>query len=329
MKADFFKNKTVLVTGGSGFLGSNIVNLLEKKDCRCIIVPRSKDYDLTKEDNVSKLFEDYNIDIVIHSAAIHGGIHFNIRNRGDIYFKNIIMNTFLMEYARRHNIKKFASIGTVDSYPKNASIPLKEENVWDGYPESTSAPYAFSKKMMLVQGDSYREQYGFNAIHLLLINLYGPGDEFDPEKCHVIPALIQNIDKTIETKKDEITVWGDGSQRREFLHVSDAARAIILATEYYNEGEPVNIGTGKDISIKEVVSLVASIMGFNKEIVWDTSKPSGCPRKNFNVSKAKAKFGFTATEKFEDGLRETIDWYKNHIKKKASFRQDSIQGPKF
>lgn len=315
MKNNYFTNKNVLVTGGSGFLGSNIVTKLKKKNCKNIIIPRSKDYDLTKEDNVRNLFDDYNIDIVIHSAAIHGGIHFNINNRGYIYYKNIMMNSLLIEYSRKFSVEKFVSIGTVDSYPKNSPIPLKEENLWDGYPEPTSAPYAFSKKMMIVHGNAYRQQYNFNAIHLMLINLYGAGDEFDPEKCHFIPALIQRIDKSMKVGNDKVVVWGDGSQRREFLHVSDAARAIVLATEFYDESEPVNVGTGKDVSIKKVVSLITKIMHYNKEIFWDVTKPSGYHRKNFNVDKAKIKFDFSVSKNFEDGLRETINWYRNHIKK--------------
>lgn len=311
----YFKDKTVVVTGGSGFLGGNIVKILKQKRCGQIIIPRSKDCDLTKEENVKKLFEKCPINIVIHSAAIHGGIHFNIKNRGEIYFKNVIMNTFLMEYTRRYKVEKFVSIGTVDSYPKYAKMPLKEEYIWDGYPEPTSAPYAFSKKMMLIQGQAYREQYGFSAIHLLLINLYGPGDEFDPEKCHVIPALIQRVDKAIESGKDEIVVWGDGSQRREFLHVEDAANAIALATEHYQEAEPVNVGTGVDIPIENVVSFIVSIMGFKGKIIWDSSKPAGHPRKCFDVSRAKRKFNFVAQKDFETGLRETIDWYKMNYKK--------------
>ena len=310
----FWEQKKVLVTGGTGFLGSNIVKILKKNNCKQIIIPRSKKYDLTKECGVNRLFKEYQIDIVIHSAAIHGGIDFNIKNKGEIYYKNILMNTFLMEYARRNKIGKFVSIGTVDAYPKYAKIPFKEEYIWDGYPEPTSAAYAFSKKMLLVQGKAYREQYNFNAIHLLLMNLYGPGDEFDPKKCHVIPALIQRIDKAIESKTNEIIVWGDGSQRREFLHVEDAANAIVLAAEYYGGSEPINVGTGKDISIKEIVDLIVSIMGFKGKIKWDHSKPVGNLRKCFDISKAKMKFNFIAKKDFNIELKNTIDWYKKNYK---------------
>jgi len=310
----FWEQKKVMVTGGTGFLGSNIVNVLKEKNCKQIIIPRSKEYNLIKECDVNRLFKEYQIDIMIHSASMHGGIDFNIKNKGEIYYKNILMNTFLMEYARRNKVSKFVSIGTVDAYPKYTKIPFREEYIWDGYPEPTSAAYAFSKKMLLVQGKAYQEQYNFNAIHLLLMNLYGPGDEFNLKKCHVIPALIQRIDKAIKSKKNEIIVWGDGSQKREFLHVKDAAKAIVLAAEYYNESDPINVGTGKDISIKEVVNLIASIMGYKGKIKWDLFKPVGNPRKCFDVSKAKIKFNFIANKDFKTELKNTIDWYEKNYK---------------
>lgn len=309
----FWEQKKVMVTGGTGFLGSNIVKILKKNNCKQIIIPRSKEYNLIKECDVNRLFKEYQIDIIIHSASIHGGIDFNIKNKGEIYYKNILMNTFLMEYARRNKVKKFVSIGTVDAYPKYAKVPFKEEYIWGGYPEPTSAAYAFSKKMLLVQGKAYQEQYNFNAIHLLLMNLYGPGDEFNLKKCHVIPALIQRIDKAIKSKTNEIIVWGDGSQRREFLHVEDAANAIVLAAEYYEGSDPINVGTGKDISIKELVDLIVSIMGYKGKIKWDLSKPVGNLRKCFDVSKAKMKFNFIAKKDFNIELKNTIDWYKKII----------------
>jgi len=312
---NYFYDKTVLVTGGAGFLGSHVVDKLRQIGCRKIIVPRSRKYDLTKEKYVDELFQGNKIDIVIHLASFHGGLYYNISERGYIYYNNVLMNTFLMEYAKRNNVEKFVSAGTVDSYPNNISIPFKEKDIWNGYPEPTSAPYAFSKKLMIVQGRAYRDQYDFNAIHLMFINLYGTRDDFELERCHVIPALIQKIDIAIENHQESIIVFGDGSQRREFLFVEDAAKAVILATKRYNSVEPVNIGTGNDISIKMVVEKIVDIMNYKGKIIWDKSKPTGFPRKCFDVSRAKEKFGFVSEKDFVEGLIETINWYRKNIKK--------------
>ncbi|MBI3318708.1 MAG: GDP-L-fucose synthase [Candidatus Omnitrophica bacterium] len=308
------KAKSVLVTGADGFLGGHLVRFLKEIGVWQLIAPARGKLDLTRESEVEGLFRAHRVDLVIHCAALNGGIEFNIKNQGEIFFKNTVMNALLMEHSRRAGVQKFISTGTVDSYPKFAPMPLKEEDLWEGYPEPTCAPYAFSKKTLLVQGQAYREQYGFNAVHLLLINLYGPGDDFDLSRCHVIPALIQRMDRAVEEEAESIQVWGDGSQRREFLHVRDAARAVLLAAEHDNDPEPVNVGSGQEISIRELVERIRLLVGFRGQILWDTSRPGGHPRKCFDLSRAKERFHFLAQEGFEEGLRETLDWYRLQVK---------------
>ena len=311
MRANFWSRKKILVTGGAGFLGSFVVEkLIQERGVSPdnIRIPRSKDMDLRIWNNCLKAVKD--IDIVIHIAGRGGGIGYNKKYPGSLFYDNIIMNTHLMEAARQEGVEKFVGIGTVCSYPKYTPVPFKEENLWDGYPEETNASYGLAKKMMLVQSQAYRQQYGFNSIHLLLINLYGPRDNFDPEQSHVIPALIKKMfDAKLEGKK-EVVVWGTGKATREFLYVEDAAEGIILATEKYNKPEPVNLGSGFEISIKELAELIAELVGFDGEIKWDTTKPDGQPRRCLDVSKAWKEFGFKAKTDFREGLKKTIEWYK-------------------
>ena len=306
------KSKSILVPGGNGFLGSFLVKHLKELGCKNIFVPRSRDYDLVQMDSVKKVYKDAQPDIVIHLAAKTGGIGANRDNPGVFFYNNLMMGAQLMEVGRQKKIEKFVSIGTACSYPKNAAVPFKEENIWDGYPEETNAYYGLAKKMLLVQSHAYRQQYGFNSINLFLTNLYGPGDNFDPEYSHVIPALIKKCADANKLGSREIVVWGTGKPTREFIYVEDAAEAIVLATERYNKGEPVNIGSGVEISIKDLVNLIAGLTGFKGRIVWDTSKPDGQPRRRLDISKAEAEFGFKAKTKFKEGLRKTIEWYLSH-----------------
>jgi GDP-L-fucose synthase len=335
---DFWQNKRVLVTGGAGFLGSFVVEKLRQKGCNDIFVPRSKDYDLVEMEAVKRLYRDAKPDIVIHLAARVGGIGANRANPGKFFYDNLIMGVQMMEVGRQVGIEKFVALGTICAYPKFTPVPFKEEDLWNGYPEETNAPYGFAKKMLLVQAQAYRRQYGFNAIYLLPVNLYGPGDNFDPETSHVIPALIKKIvdamggkesalkrmqklnrpDKPDKQKKphEPITVWGTGKATREFLYVEDCSEAIVLATEKYNKPDPVNLGAGFEIAIKDLVELIAKLAGFKGEIVWDTSKPDGQPRRMLDTSKAEREFGFKAKTPFEEGLRKTIDWYISSRKTK-------------
>ena len=307
----FWDNKKILVTGGAGFLGSFIVEQLKEKgvDEANVRIPRSKDTDLRRWENCIEVVKD--VDIVIHLAAKVGGIGYNQKYPATLFYDNAIMGIQLMEAARREGIEKFVAIGTVCAYPKFTPVPFKEENLWNGYPEETNAPYGLAKKMMLVQSQAYRQQYGFNSIFLLPVNLYGPRDNFDLESSHVIPALIRKFTKAVENNKREVEVWGTGKASREFLYVEDAARGIILATEKYNKLEPVNIGAGFEIKIKDLVELIAELTGFDDEIRWDTTKPDGQPRRCLAVHRAKEEFGFEAKVGFREGLEKTIEWY-NH-----------------
>ena len=314
---DFWEDKKVIVTGGAGFLGSFVCEELKKKGCKDIFVPRSSDYDLTKEKDVQKLFVDNpKVDILIHLAAVVGGIGANMEHPGDFYYKNLMMGAMLMEYARLNNVKKFVAVGTICAYPKITPVPFKEENLWNGYPEETNAPYGLAKKMMLVQAQAYRKEYGFNAIFLLPVNLYGPSDNFDPKSSHVIPALIKKIYDAKIRGDDFITIWGDGSPSREFLFVRDAAQGIVMAAERYNGEEPVNLGCGKEITIRDLVVKVMDIMDYKGKIVWDTAKPNGQPRRCLDISKAKEYFGFEAKTEFLQSLKETIEWYIKNVKQK-------------
>ena len=310
---NFWQNKKVLVTGGAGFLGSYVVEKLKKRGCKYIFVPRSKDYDLVRMEAVKKLYRDAEPNIVIHLAAKVGGIGANRDNPGKFFYDNIMMGVQMMEAGRQAKIDKFVNIGTICSYPKFTPVPFKEEDLWNGYPEETNAPYGLAKKMLIVQSQSYRQQYGFNSINLLQVNLYGPGDNFDPKSSHVIPALIRKCLEAEHEGRDEIVVWGTGKPTREFLYVEDAAEGILLAAEKYNKSDPVNIGAGFEISIKNLVDLTAKLTGFKGRIVWDTSKPDGQPRRCLDTAKAEKEFGFKAKTPFEFGLKKTIEWYKSEF----------------
>jgi len=308
----FWEDKRVIVTGGSGFLGSYVVKKIRLRGCRELFVPRAKNYDLTREKNVIKLYQDYPANIVIHLAAVVGGIGANQKNPGRFFYDNLIMGTMLMEYARQYKVDKLVAIGTICSYPKFTPIPFKEENLWDGYPEETNAPYGLAKKMMLVQSNAYRMQYDFNSIYLLPLNLYGPNDNFHPGSSHVIPALIKKFVEAVEEKKQEVVCWGTGRPTRGFLYVEDAAEGIMLATEKYNKSEPVNLGSDLEISIKDLAELIGKLTGFKGRIKWDIDKPDGQPRRKLDTNRAEMEFGFKAKMDFVEGLKRTIEWYKKN-----------------
>lgn len=303
------KNKKILVTGGEGFLGSTLVPMLEDEGAE-VFTFYSHECDLRNEEAVRSMLYRINPNIVIHLAVDGGGIGYMKEHSGSVYYNNIMMNTILMEQCRLKGIKKFVGIGSVCSYPKFTEVPFKEKDLWEGYPEETNAAYGLSKKMMLVQGQSYRNQYGFNAIHLLPVNMYGPNDDFDLNNSHVVPALIRRMIEAKEKKDKEIVLWGTGSASREFLYVDDCAKAIIKATKDYDQTEPINIGAGAEITIKELANKIKDLVGFEGKIVWDTTKPDGQPRRCLDTSKAEQEFGFKATTSFDKGLSKTIQWYK-------------------
>jgi GDP-L-fucose synthase len=330
----FLSNKRILVTGGAGFLGSFVVEKMRARGCKDIFVPRSKDYNLIEMEAVKRLYKDANPNVVIHLAAKVGGIGANRANPGKFFYENLMMGVQMTEVGRQIGLEKFVAVGTVCAYPKFTPVPFKEDDLWNGYPEETNAPYGLAKKMLLVQAQAYRQQYGFNAIYLLPVNLYGPRDNFDLESSHVIPALIHKIIDAMggkesallrlnepnklnrperPEKRDKpdkpVTVWGTGKATREFLYVEDCAEAIVLATEKYNKPDPINIGAGFEISIKDLVQLIAKLAGFKGRIIWDSTKPDGQPRRKLDVSRAEEEFGFRAKTGFEEGLRKTIDWY--------------------
>ncbi|OQW33598.1 MAG: GDP-fucose synthetase [Nitrospira sp. SG-bin1] len=307
--SSFWSDKRVVVTGGAGFLGSFVVDQLAVKGCRQIIVPRSKDYDLVQMDAVQQLYSDAKPDVVIHLAARVGGIGANQANPGRFFYDNLMMGTQLIEVGRQRGVNKFVAIGTICAYPKFAPIPFKEDDIWNGYPEETNAPYGLAKKMMLVQSQAYRQQYGFNSIVLFPVNLYGPRDNFDLETSHVIPALIRKCVAAKETGQASITLWGDGSPSREFLYVEDAAEGILLAAEQYEGSLPVNLGTGEEISIRNLAQSIAVEVGFTGQIQWDITKPNGQPRRCLDVSRAKQLFGFQARHRLRDGLKKTVQWF--------------------
>ncbi|MBI4656116.1 MAG: GDP-L-fucose synthase [Elusimicrobia bacterium] len=305
------RKKRIVITGGAGFLGSFVVKKLLSKGCKNIFIPRHSQYNLVDMDDVRRLYSDSHPDIVIHLAAVVGGIGANRENPGRFFYKNVMMGVQLMELARQTGVEKFTALGTICCYPKFTPVPFKEEDLWSGYPEETNAPYGLAKKMLLVQSQAYRQQYGFNSIFLMPVNLYGPGDNFDSSSSHVIPALIKKCFDAVKDKKKEITVWGTGRATREFLYVEDCAEAIVLAAEKYDKPEPINIGAGFEISIKELANMITKLAGFKGKIVWDSSKPDGQPRRCLDISKAEKEFGFKAKTSFEEGLKKTIEWYKN------------------
>jgi len=308
----FWEKKRVTVTGGAGFLGSYVFRKLEERGCGDIFVPRSKDYDLVNYQACKKVYEDSKSDIVIHLAARVGGIGANRANPGKFFYENLMVGVQMMDLGRQVGVEKFIALGTICAYPKFTPVPFKEEDLWNGYPEETNAPYGLAKKMLLVQAQAYREQYGFNAIYLLPVNLYGPGDNFDPQSSYVIPALIKKCIDAIGDNDSQITVWGTGQPTREFLYVEDAAEGIFLASEGYNKADPVNLGAGFEISMKDLVSLIAKLTGFKGRVIWDTTKPDGQPRRCLDVSKAEREFGFRAKVGFKEGLKRTIEWYKKN-----------------
>jgi len=309
---NYFNNKKILLTGGGGFVGKHVIKELLKKGIleKNIIIPRSKKYDLRDKKTTEKLTK--NIDIVIHLAGNVGGIGYNREFPGTLLYDNLTMGVNLIEASRINKIKKFVCIGTICAYPKFVPIPFKEKDLWNGYPEETNAPYGLAKKMLLVMLQSYRQQYNFNGVYLLPVNMYGPGDNFDPKSSHVIAALIKKIYDAKKQNKKEIIAWGDGSATREFFYVEDAAEAIVLATEKYEKSDPINIGAGFEISIKELTNLIAKLMDFKGKIIWDKSKPNGQPRRMLDTRKAKVEFGFKAKTKFREGLIKTINWYKKN-----------------
>lgn len=307
----FWKDKKVVVTGGSGFLGKFVVAELVRKGCRHILIPRKKEYDLRKMSAIIKMLEKSKPDIIIHLAAVVGGIGANRMSPGEFFYDNLMMGVQLMEQARLFGVKKFVAIGTICAYPKFTKVPFKEEDLWSGYPEETNAPYGLAKKMLLVQSQAYRKQYGFNSVYLLPVNLYGPSDNFVPQhSTHVIPAVVKKCFDAIHHNQDFITVWGSGKPTREFLYVEDAARAIVLASEKYQKSDPVNIGSGYEISIKNLVELIVKLTGFKGKVIWDKNQPDGQPKRRLDTNKAKKEFGFQAKISLEEGLRKTIEWYK-------------------
>lgn len=314
----FWTNARVMVTGGAGFLGRRVVEKLRERGCEHVFVPRSKDYDLRHNDHVQRAIRDADPTAVIHLAARVGGIGANRLHPAEFFYDNLMMGVQLLHEAWRMGVPKFVAVGTICAYPKLTPVPFREEDLWQGYPEETNAPYGLAKKMLLVQSESYREQYGYNSIFLLPVNLYGPGDNFHLESSHVIPALIRKCVEATEAGADHIEVWGDGSPTREFLYVDDAAEGVLLAAERYDASEPVNLGSGIEISIRDLAAMIARLTGFTGAIQWDPSKPNGQPRRCLDTTRAAERFGFRAAVGFEDGLRSMVEWYKEQRKKHAS-----------
>jgi len=304
----------VLVTGGAGFVGSAVVERLRQRGgpAEAIAVPRKAQFDLAHEADVRRMYETHRPQVVVHLAALVGGIAANRARPGSFFYENMVMGAMLMEHARQAGVEKFVAIGTICAYPKFTPVPFREEDLWSGYPEETNAPYGLAKKMLLVQAQAYRAQYGFNAVYLLPVNLYGPRDSFDPQSSHVIPALIRKFVEAVERSEPVVEVWGTGRATREFLYVDDAAEGIVAAAERYDGAEPVNLGAGFEISIKDLAELIARLTGFGGRLIWNASQPDGQPRRCLDTSRAAAYFGFRATTPFEEGLRRTIDWYRSH-----------------
>ena len=310
----FWQSKRVCVTGGAGFLGKVVVRKLNERGVKEVFIPAIEDYDLVKLEDIDRMLKDANADMVIHLAAQVGGIGANREHPAEFFYNNLMMGVQLMHRAWETGVEKFVAIGTICAYPKFTPVPFNETNLWDGYPEETNAPYGLAKKMLLVQAQSYRQQYGYNAIFLLPVNLYGPGDNFNPKSSHVIPALIRKCIEANEAGLEEIEVWGDGSPTREFLYVEDAAEGILLAAEKYDGPEPVNLGSGFEISIKNLVEMIADLTGYKGSLIWDVSKPNGQPRRALDVNRARNYFGFQAKMDFKEGLKKTIEWYRANQK---------------
>ena len=324
--SSFWTDKRVIVTGGAGFLGHFVVDKLQERGAKEIIIPRIEQYDLTEIESINRMFANLGVEktdspgkdtdhsdsnvIIIHLAALVGGIAANRERPAEYFYANLMMGTQLMHEAWQRGVDKFVAIGTICAYPKLTPLPFNEDDLWDGYPEETNAPYGLAKKMLLVQAQAYRQQYDFNAVYLLPVNLYGPGDNFDLHTSHVIPALIRKCIEAEENNQEQVIVWGDGSPTREFLYVEDAAEGILLAAEHYDGSEPVNLGSGQEVSIKDLVQTIARLTGFSGDFVWDTTKPNGQPRRVLDTTRAAQYFGFTAQTEFEDGLRKTIDWFR-------------------
>jgi len=328
-----FPYQRVVVTGGAGFLGSYVVDKLRQRGVETIIVPRRREYDLVQLPDIQRLYREAQPDLVIHLAAVVGGIGANRANPGRYFYENLMMGAQLMEEARLHQVAKFVALGTICAYPKATPVPFREEDLWNGYPEETNAPYGLAKKMMLVQSQAYREQYGFRSIYLLPVNLYGPRDNFDLQTSHVIPALIRKCLEAVETGAERVVCWGSGKATREFLHAADCAEGILLAAERYDSPEPVNLGAGFEISIRDLATLIARLTGYEGEMIWDPAQPDGQPRRCLDVTRASREFGFEARIKFEEGLRETIEWYREerplgrvlfeHLRKRADLRRSA------
>ena len=314
----YWTDKRVVVTGGAGFLGSYVVAKLQERGCQNVFVPLIEEYDLREKEAIVRMYEDAQPNVVIHLAAIVGGIGANRENPGKFFYDNAIMGIQLIEQARIASIEKFVCIGTVCAYPKYTPVPFKEDDLWNGYPEETNAPYGLGKKMLLVQLQAYRQQYGFNGIYLLPVNLYGPGDNFDPETSHVIPALIRRMVEAKERGSDSVTVWGTGDASREFFYVEDAAEGIVLASERFNKPEPVNLGSGEETRIRDLVPLIAELVGYDGEVKWDSSKPDGQPRRMLDTTRASEEFGFHAKVGLREGLMRTIEWYEQNRAKQSN-----------
>jgi GDP-L-fucose synthase len=304
--------KRVVVTGGAGFLGSFVVEKLRARGAREVLVPRSADHDLVQLEAVRRLYQEARPEVVIHLAARVGGIGANQKNPGRFFYDNLMMGVQLLHEGYRAGVHKFVATGTVCAYPKHAPVPFREEDLWNGYPEETNAPYGLAKKMLLVQSQAYREQYGFNSVVLFPVNLYGPRDNFDPETSHVIPALIRKIDHAVQAGEPQVVLWGDGTPTREFLYVEDAAEAIVLAAERYDDSAPMNLGSGEEIAIAELARRIAELFGYRGRIAFDTSRPNGQPRRRLDVSRARERLGFTATTPLAEGLRRTVDYFRAH-----------------
>jgi len=310
---NYFENRRFTITGGAGFLGTYLTAKLRERGAKHVFVPEYPAFDLVDRAHIGRMFDQGSPDVVIHMAAVVGGIGANRANPGKYFYENLMMGVQLIDEARRRGIEKFVALGTICAYPKFAPVPFKEEDLWNGYPEETNAPYGIAKKAMLVQSEAYRAQYGFNSLFLLPVNLYGPRDNFDLETSHVIPALIRKFLEAKKAKKDEVVLWGDGTATREFLHADDAAEGILLATEHYNKSDPVNLGAGFEITIKDLSTLIAELCEYHGKILWDPTKPNGQPRRRLDVTRAEKEFGFKAKKEFRAGLAETIVWYRDQM----------------